>query len=83
MISQLSSGKVYEAGQLNLQSMLELLNHALQMLREERRRVAGATTPRFSPALLQEKREQMTRGLQTLHLVRYAPRTHSGGGSHT
>uniref|UniRef100_A0A3B4B7M5 HAUS augmin-like complex subunit 6 N-terminal domain-containing protein n=1 Tax=Periophthalmus magnuspinnatus TaxID=409849 RepID=A0A3B4B7M5_9GOBI len=36
----LSSGNVYEAGQLNLLSVLELTNHALQLLKEEKAKVS-------------------------------------------
>lgn len=70
-VFQLSSGNVYEAGQLNLLCVLELMNHALQLLREERRRVSDAPKPRLNPAHLQEKRQQMARVLQNLHLIRY------------
>ncbi|KAI3376501.1 hypothetical protein L3Q82_016953 [Scortum barcoo] len=67
---QLSSGNVYEAGQLNLLCVLELTNHALQLLREERLRVAHAPKPQLSPQHLQEKCQQMARVMQDLHLVR-------------
>ncbi|KAM3590470.1 uncharacterized protein V6R79_010394 [Siganus canaliculatus] len=67
---QLSSGTVYEAGQLNLLCVLELMNHALQILKEERCRVAYAPKAQLSPENLQDKCQQMTRALQTLHLIR-------------
>ncbi|CAJ1086359.1 HAUS augmin-like complex subunit 6 [Xyrichtys novacula] len=67
---QLSSGNVYESGQLNLLSVLELTNHSLQLLREERRRVSQDPEPHFSPEHLQEKCQQMARVLQDLHLIR-------------
>ncbi|XP_030287242.1 HAUS augmin-like complex subunit 6 isoform X2 [Sparus aurata] len=67
---QLSSGNVYEAGQLNALCVLELMNHALQLLREERCRVAHAPKPQLSPKHLQEKCQQMARTLQNLHLIR-------------
>ncbi|XP_068444016.1 HAUS augmin-like complex subunit 6 [Clinocottus analis] len=67
---QLSSGNVYEAGQLNLLCVLELMNHALQLLREERCRVSHAPKPQLSPPQLQEKCQQMARALQSLHLIR-------------
>ncbi|XP_042368535.1 HAUS augmin-like complex subunit 6 [Plectropomus leopardus] len=67
---QLSSGNVYEAGQLNLLCVLELMNHALQLLREERCRVSHAPKPQLSPEHLQEKCQQMARALQNLHLIR-------------
>uniref|UniRef100_A0A8C4HZ55 HAUS augmin-like complex subunit 6 N-terminal domain-containing protein n=1 Tax=Dicentrarchus labrax TaxID=13489 RepID=A0A8C4HZ55_DICLA len=67
---QLSSGNVYEAGQLNLLCVLELMNHALQLLREECCRVAHAPKPQLSPEHLQEKCQQMARVLQNLHLIR-------------
>uniref|UniRef100_A0A4W6EHC5 HAUS augmin-like complex, subunit 6 n=1 Tax=Lates calcarifer TaxID=8187 RepID=A0A4W6EHC5_LATCA len=67
---QLSSGNVYEAGQLNLLCVLELTNHALQILREERCRVSHAPKPQLSPQHLQEKCQQMARVLQDLHLIR-------------
>ncbi|XP_068569584.1 LOW QUALITY PROTEIN: HAUS augmin-like complex subunit 6 [Cebidichthys violaceus] len=67
---QLSSGNVYEAGQLNLLCVLELMNHALQLLREECGRVSHAPKPELSPQQLQEKCQQMARALQNLHLIR-------------
>ncbi|XP_010793178.1 HAUS augmin-like complex subunit 6 [Notothenia coriiceps] len=67
---QLSSGNVYEAGQLNLLSVFELTNHALQLLREERCRVSEAPKPQLSPQQLQVKCQQMARALQNLHLIR-------------
>ncbi|KAG8006228.1 HAUS augmin-like complex subunit 6 [Nibea albiflora] len=67
---QLSSGNVYEAGQLNLLCVLELMNHTLQLLKEERSRVAHAPKPQLSPKHLQEKCQQMARVLQNLHLIR-------------
>lgn len=70
-VFQLSSGNVYEAGQLNLLCVMELMNHALQLLREERCRVSHASKPQLSPKQLQEKCQQMARVLQNLHLIRY------------
>ncbi|XP_059210309.1 HAUS augmin-like complex subunit 6 [Centropristis striata] len=67
---QLSSGNVYEAGQLNLLCVLELMNHALQLLREERGLVSHAPKPQLSPQHLQEKCQQMAHALQNLHLIR-------------
>ncbi|KAK5848476.1 hypothetical protein PBY51_006086 [Eleginops maclovinus] len=67
---QLSSGNVYEEGQLNLLCVLELTNHSLQLLREERCRVSEAPKPQLSPEQLQEKCKQMARALQNLHLIR-------------
>ncbi|XP_039997371.1 HAUS augmin-like complex subunit 6 isoform X2 [Xiphias gladius] len=67
---QLSSGNVYEAGQLNLLCVLELTNHALQILKEERCRVSHVPKPQLSPQHLQEKCQQMARVLQDLHLIR-------------
>ncbi|XP_029311302.1 HAUS augmin-like complex subunit 6 [Cottoperca gobio] len=67
---QLSSGNVYESGQLNLLCVLELTKHALQLLREERRRVSHAPKPQLSPQQLQQKCEQMALALQNLHLIR-------------
>lgn len=63
---------MYEAGQLNLLCVLELMNHALQLLKEERRHVAHASKPQLSPHLLQEKCQQVTRALQNIQLIRYA-----------
>lgn len=71
-VFQLSSGNVYEAGQLNLLCVLELTNHALQLLRDEHRLLSDAPRPHLNPAHLQEKRQQMARVLQNLHLIRYA-----------
>ncbi|XP_068164033.1 HAUS augmin-like complex subunit 6 [Antennarius striatus] len=67
---QLTSGNVYEGGQLNILCVLELTNHALHLLREERRRVAYTRPPQLSPRLLQEKRQQMSRALQSVHFIR-------------
>nr|XP_046236915.1 HAUS augmin-like complex subunit 6 isoform X2 [Scatophagus argus] len=67
---QLSSGNVYEAGQLNLLCVLELTNHALQLLREERFRLANVPKPQLNPEHLQEKCQQMARVLQNLRLIR-------------
>ncbi|XP_034712357.1 HAUS augmin-like complex subunit 6 isoform X1 [Etheostoma cragini] len=67
---QMSSGNVYEAGQLNVLCVLELTKHALQLLREERCRVSHAPKPRLSPQHLQDKCQQMARALQNLHLIR-------------
>uniref|UniRef100_A0A3Q1IZM8 HAUS augmin-like complex subunit 6 N-terminal domain-containing protein n=1 Tax=Anabas testudineus TaxID=64144 RepID=A0A3Q1IZM8_ANATE len=67
---QLSSGNVYEGGQLNLLCVLEVTNHALQLLREERCKVSTVPKPQLSPQHLQEKCQQMARVLQDLHLIR-------------
>uniref|UniRef100_UPI0037E8D355 HAUS augmin-like complex subunit 6 n=1 Tax=Semicossyphus pulcher TaxID=241346 RepID=UPI0037E8D355 len=67
---QLSSGNVYEAGQLNLLCVFELMNHTLQLLKEERCRVSHAPKPHLNPERLQEKCQQMARVLQDLHLIR-------------
>ncbi|XP_054906931.1 HAUS augmin-like complex subunit 6 isoform X2 [Poeciliopsis prolifica] len=67
---QLTSGSVYEAGQLNLLCVMELLNHALQLLKEERSRVSPGTEPPPAACRLQEHLHQMTRVLQDLHLIR-------------
>ncbi|XP_054457348.1 HAUS augmin-like complex subunit 6 [Anoplopoma fimbria] len=67
---QLSSGNVYESGQLNLLCTVELMNHALQLLREERSQVSHAPKPQLNPQQLQEKCQQMARALQNLHLIR-------------
>uniref|UniRef100_A0A3Q3G944 HAUS augmin-like complex, subunit 6 n=1 Tax=Labrus bergylta TaxID=56723 RepID=A0A3Q3G944_9LABR len=68
--NQLSSGNVYEAGQLNLLCVFELTNHALHLLREAQSRVSNAPKPRLSAEPLQEKCQQMARVLQELHLIR-------------
>uniref|UniRef100_A0A3Q4BAT2 HAUS augmin-like complex subunit 6 N-terminal domain-containing protein n=1 Tax=Mola mola TaxID=94237 RepID=A0A3Q4BAT2_MOLML len=52
---QLSSGQVYKDGQLNLLCVMELMNHALQLLREERRKISNAPKLNVSPTHLQEK----------------------------
>ncbi|XP_008434092.1 HAUS augmin-like complex subunit 6 isoform X2 [Poecilia reticulata] len=67
---QLTSGSVYEAGQLNLLCVMELLNHALQLLKEERSRVCPAAEPPHAVRRLQEHFHQMSRVLQDLHLIR-------------
>uniref|UniRef100_H3CP05 HAUS augmin-like complex subunit 6 N-terminal domain-containing protein n=1 Tax=Tetraodon nigroviridis TaxID=99883 RepID=H3CP05_TETNG len=65
---QLSSGRLYACGQLRLLLLLELMNHSLQLLREERRRLRRAAD--LSPARLQDQRGQMSRALQSLQLIR-------------
>ncbi|XP_029382347.1 HAUS augmin-like complex subunit 6 [Echeneis naucrates] len=67
---QLSSGNVYEAGQLNLLCVLELANHALQILKEERRCVSDAPKAQLSSEHLQVKCQQMAQMLQSLQLLR-------------
>ncbi|XP_034425356.1 HAUS augmin-like complex subunit 6 isoform X1 [Hippoglossus hippoglossus] len=67
---QLSSGNVYEAGQLNLLCVLELMTHALQILKDERSQVSHVPKFQLSPQNLQEKCQQMARVLQDLHLIR-------------
>ncbi|XP_033839297.1 HAUS augmin-like complex subunit 6 isoform X1 [Periophthalmus magnuspinnatus] len=66
----LSSGNVYEAGQLNLLSVLELTNHALQLLKEEKAKVSPWPKTLLVPEQLQEKCQRMSRVLQELHLIR-------------
>ncbi|KAM9426331.1 HAUS augmin-like complex subunit 6 [Pholidichthys leucotaenia] len=67
---QLSSGNVYEGRQLNLLCVMELMNHALQLLKEKRRQVSHAPKPQFNLQHLQEKYNQMTCMLQDLRLIR-------------
>lgn len=67
---QLSSGNMYEANQLNLLCVMELMTHALQLLKEERCRVSHIPKPQLNPHHLQEKCHQMGRTLQDLHLIR-------------
>ncbi|CAB1351742.1 unnamed protein product [Coregonus sp. 'balchen'] len=71
-LSHLSSvGSVYEAGQLNILRMLELLRQALGLLGEERCRVAGDTPiAQLHPLHLQERNLQMARALEDLRLMR-------------
>ncbi|XP_020359879.1 HAUS augmin-like complex subunit 6 [Oncorhynchus kisutch] len=71
-LSHLSSvGSVYEADQLNLLSMLELLHQALGLLVEERVKMAGHTPiAQLHPLLLQETNLQMARALEDLRLMR-------------
>ncbi|XP_078147931.1 HAUS augmin-like complex subunit 6 [Centroberyx gerrardi] len=66
----LSAGNMYEAGQLNLLCVMELMNHALQLLKEERSRVSHAPAPQLHPQHLQEKRLQVARVLESLQLIR-------------
>ncbi|CDQ62425.1 unnamed protein product [Oncorhynchus mykiss] len=71
-LSHLSSvGSVYEADQLNLLSMLELLHQALGLLVEERVKMAEHTPiAQLHPLLLQERNLQMARALEDLRLMR-------------
>lgn len=59
---------MYEANQLNLLCVMELMTHAAQLLKEERCRVSHAPVPQLN---LQEMSRQMARTLQDLHLIRY------------
>uniref|UniRef100_A0A8C7YYU2 HAUS augmin-like complex subunit 6 N-terminal domain-containing protein n=1 Tax=Oryzias sinensis TaxID=183150 RepID=A0A8C7YYU2_9TELE len=52
---QMTSGNVYEGGKLNLLCVVELMNHALRSLREERCQVSAASKPQISAQQLQEK----------------------------
>lgn len=67
---QLSSGNVYQAGQLNLLTVLELTGQALQLLKEERCRVSAGPRPALEPADMQEKCQQLARALPKLHSIR-------------
>ncbi|XP_029615840.1 HAUS augmin-like complex subunit 6 isoform X2 [Salmo trutta] len=71
-LSHLSSvGSVYEAGQLNILRMLELLHQALVLLGEERTRVAGHTPIAQLHALhLQERNLQMACAMEDLRVMR-------------
>ncbi|CDQ68659.1 unnamed protein product [Oncorhynchus mykiss] len=71
-LSHLSSvGSVYEAGQLNILRMLELLHQALVLLGEERTRVAGHTPiAQLHPFHLQERNLQMARAMEDLRVMR-------------
>ncbi|XP_021433803.2 HAUS augmin-like complex subunit 6 isoform X2 [Oncorhynchus mykiss] len=71
-LSHLSSvGSVYEAGQLNILCMLELLHQALVLLGEERTRVAGHTPiAQLHPFHLQERNLQMARAMEDLRVMR-------------
>lgn len=68
---QLSSGNVYQAGQLNLLTVLELTGQAMQLLKEERCRVSAGPRPALEPADLQEKCQQLARALPKLNSIRY------------
>ncbi|XP_019718815.1 HAUS augmin-like complex subunit 6 isoform X1 [Hippocampus comes] len=63
---QLSLGKAYEAGQLNLLWPLELMNHSLRLLKEE----AHEGSPRLSLPQLRQIQQQVARQLQELKLLR-------------
>ncbi|XP_016894761.1 HAUS augmin-like complex subunit 6 isoform X2 [Cynoglossus semilaevis] len=67
---QLSSGNMYETGQLNLLCVLELVTHALQILTDERRGVSIPTRSELSSQHLQEKCQQMACVLQDLYFIR-------------
>lgn len=67
---QLSSGNVYEGGQLNLLSVFELTNHALELLKDEQSRVSHCSQSLLEPEQLQEKCQQMNRVLQDLYQIR-------------
>ncbi|XP_023822145.1 HAUS augmin-like complex subunit 6 isoform X1 [Oryzias latipes] len=67
---QMTSGNVYEGGKLNLLCVVELMNHALRSLREERCQVSAASKPQISAQQLQEKCRHMTHVLQDLCLIR-------------
>lgn len=68
---QESVGGVYEAGQMNLLRTLELFNHALRLLGDERSQATGINpAPRLDAQALQEKSQQMVRSLEDLRLMR-------------
>uniref|UniRef100_A0A3Q2GKX0 HAUS augmin like complex subunit 6 n=1 Tax=Cyprinodon variegatus TaxID=28743 RepID=A0A3Q2GKX0_CYPVA len=67
---RLNSGNLYEAGQLNLLCVMELLNHALQALKEECFRISPSVKSQPGAQHLQEKCQQMCRVLQDLRLIR-------------
>uniref|UniRef100_A0A1A7XQ77 HAUS augmin-like complex, subunit 6 n=1 Tax=Iconisemion striatum TaxID=60296 RepID=A0A1A7XQ77_9TELE len=67
---QLNSGNVYEDGQLNLLCVMELTNHALQLLKEERSCVPPLSRSQISPQNLQEQCLKMYQVLRDLHLIR-------------
>lgn len=68
---QLSSGNVYEGGQLNLLSVLELTNHALKLLKEEQTRISHCPqSTLLIPEQMQEKCQQMSCVLQDLNHIR-------------
>ena len=69
---QLSSGQLYKDGQLNLLCVMELMNQALQLMREEYQKIANAPKLPVTPAQLQEECQRLTRVLQRLHLTRYS-----------
>ena len=70
---------MYEAGQMNLLSTLELLNHTLRLLGEERSLATNhAPVPQLDPQTLLEKSQQMARSLEDLRLMRYIIRSHTG-----
>lgn len=64
-----STGSVYEEGQLNVLRLLELLNEALRLLREERERVGGAA-PRPDLQHMEEKALLLRRSLEAVRLTR-------------
>lgn len=62
---------MYQAGQLNLLTVLELSGQALQLLKEERCRAFAGPRPALEPADMQEKCQQLARALPKLHSIRY------------
>lgn len=73
-------GSVYEAGQLNILRMLELLHQALVLLWEERTRVAGHTPiAQLHPLHLQERNLQMARAMEDLRVMRWATNCYRRG----
>ncbi|KAG7461914.1 hypothetical protein MATL_G00196180 [Megalops atlanticus] len=64
-----SAGNLYEAGQLNLLRLLELLNEALQHLQQEHVQ-AGEGTLQLDLPQMEEKALQLKRTLEALKLMR-------------
>lgn len=62
---------MYQAGQLNLLTVLELTGQALQLLKEERCRLSAGPRPALESADMQEKCQQLARALPKLHSIRY------------
>ncbi|CAN9509516.1 unnamed protein product [Ophioblennius macclurei] len=68
---QLKSGNTHEDGELNLLCVMELMNHALQLLKNERCRTPPHTPEsQFSSQHLKKQCQQMDRMVEDLTLMR-------------
>lgn len=67
---QLKSAKTHKDGELNLLCVMELMNHALQLLKEERCRMSHTPKPQISPEPLEKVCHQLDCMVHDLKVLR-------------